>query len=828
MDNFLRFNFGPQWQLRLHNDGTIHSRRSLHPTLNKNKLAHCLAQLPFLANRYTLRSHQHLCLIEQVDLQEELNTRLAETLSDCCNNMFPSSLPSSSKSSGSKLSAFFSSSSTPPPYSSSRRTQNNSSGHQQQEQEQQLQLQQQQLLKEHYDKGNHTEMDSSLGNWNHAFLFAREKIVVHCCNKDQYQNNPITNELLYYLKILVADYICEGYDYDSKESHLKQQHEASEPQAITHSTTTHGSTSTDDEMISPSTSSPTLCTSSSSNISSNQKASSFSYLYDSSAPSPFKIHTKSAITQVTPSITTIPSISWSNPPPLVHSYLLSRLPKGHQGRTPTTSRSSTPTRDMDDDLLNEMTAAIRVTSLTPSLDHHYHQHNNNNDTPLPPNAKALYRQYVPSSSSPTSPSLSTVSLNNNNSSSNNNNMAYLSSSVPSHALTNISVNSVNYNRYQNMHDEFPATDRPIARRASANSSPVGRSRRQSMVDQHQQPYPNLIKYTTQSEASDDSSQDEQEQRQVQKLQQQRERQQRQQQQQQQQLQRQRGTVKMVRRWVKHGNRIIMTRICLSQITDGLVAILLFSDETLPSSVLASLSSTKSLQYHQRQRQQHQQMKQFTSSLRFGLQDFTSFLLTKESVHFTILSFAANYPGLVHFIHIKKGVVSSPQLVDLNELDKHHEILYEIYERYDVKPTTTMDTLIGKWRWPSVSRLKKLCGDMLACGLSSRLAPPKIRTLQHPTDHRQGFQFLYLSGRQQQLLRQHHRHHRHHHHHHHHRFLHHYHHHQQQQHQQEQEQLVDQDHQDELLAVYFSFVPSDRIWAMHQQLLSDVSQRHFMK
>ncbi|KAI8338559.1 hypothetical protein BC941DRAFT_423218 [Chlamydoabsidia padenii] len=218
---------------------------------------------------------------------------------------------------------------------------------------------------------------------------------------------------------------------------------------------------------------------------------------------------------------------------------------------------------------------------------------------------------------------------------------------------------------------------------------------------------------------------------------------------------------------------------------------------LSPSILTSLSSTKSIQYQQHQQHQQYQIKQFISSIRQHLQDFASFLLTKESVHFTILSFALTYPGLVHFIHIKKGVISSPQIVDLNEMDKHHEILHEIFGTYDIKPQTSIDTVIGKWRWPSVGRLKKLCDTMLYIGLShsrQQSSPPSIQLLQESTSQHQGFHYLYLSD--QQLRQQH--------------------------------DSVDVDPSDELLAVYFSFVPRNRILAMHQQLLSDVSQRHFLK
>lgn len=98
-----------------------------------------------------------------------------------------------------------------------------------------------------------------------------------------------------------------------------------------------------------------------------------------------------------------------------------------------------------------------------------------------------------------------------------------------------------------------------------------------------------------------------------------------------------------------------------------------------------------------------QVKQFKTQLRSCLSDFTTFILTKEATHFTNLSFAVTYPGLIHFIHLDRGVMISPRLVDLNELDKNHELLHEVYGRY--YNTTCTDE--GKWKWPAEASLKKL-------------------------------------------------------------------------------------------------------------------------
>ena len=97
-----------------------------------------------------------------------------------------------------------------------------------------------------------------------------------------------------------------------------------------------------------------------------------------------------------------------------------------------------------------------------------------------------------------------------------------------------------------------------------------------------------------------------------------------------------------------------------------------------------------------------QVKRFKSSLKSCLSDFTTFLLTKEATHFTNLSFAVTYPGLVHFVHFDKGTMTAPCLVDLNDLDKNHELLHEVYGKYKTNITDRC-----KWVWPNEPTLKKL-------------------------------------------------------------------------------------------------------------------------
>lgn len=96
------------------------------------------------------------------------------------------------------------------------------------------------------------------------------------------------------------------------------------------------------------------------------------------------------------------------------------------------------------------------------------------------------------------------------------------------------------------------------------------------------------------------------------------------------------------------------------------------------------------------------MKRFKLSAATYFSDFNAFLLTKEATHFTNLSFAVSYPGLVHFMHFNNGILTAPSLVDLNELDKNHELLHEVYGKYNISIAER-----SKWVWPNEPTLKKL-------------------------------------------------------------------------------------------------------------------------
>ncbi|KAI9267398.1 hypothetical protein BY458DRAFT_490546 [Sporodiniella umbellata] len=155
-------------------------------------------------------------------------------------------------------------------------------------------------------------------------------------------------------------------------------------------------------------------------------------------------------------------------------------------------------------------------------------------------------------------------------------------------------------------------------------------------------------------------------------------------------------VKLVRRWIKLNDHAFLANIIIIHVYEGLCSVVVCKDDPEKLSKTANVSKPpwKPLS---------NQVKQFKLSLRSCLSDFHSFLLTKESTHFTNLSFTATYPGIVHFIYFEKGIMITPSIVDLNELDKNHELLYQVV--YDNKTSNTLEK--KKWMWPSTARLKQL-------------------------------------------------------------------------------------------------------------------------
>ncbi|CEP19876.1 hypothetical protein [Parasitella parasitica] len=490
--------------------------------------------------------------------------------------------------------------------------------------------------------------------------------IIQCCNtafvrqytnQHHHDNNDLPDEFIYFLKLLVSQFVQEKHD--SGNYYLENIRTATSPQNI--SNTTAGSpSSTKSE------------TSTCNTTNSSSQPSSLAYVYDASSSSaPFKIREKSAS-----SVTVVSSDSsisyWSNP--LSNSSL-----QAHHLIAP----------------MKALEIDRPANVLQPR--HHNHQ---------------LQQSMI----------ADILNADDNYS------MSFLSSSVPSESTT--ATSNTIATTYSHLMNPFQGV-------SSAPSSPTHRSRSQSMstTGGEDSSLKHLLTNLINGETSYlDQTED----------------------------------VKLVRRWVKLDGHIYLANFLLVSISEGLCAVVVCKDDL--DKVYTSNSRIPQTNTRSTWKSASLQVKRFKSALNSCLADFTTFLLTKEATHFTNLSFAVTYPGLVHFVHFDKGIMTAPRLVDFNDLDKNHELLHEVYEKYNA---TIADRC--KWVWPNEPTLKKLCNEMIHLGLCYRQDPQKSRALQESNDHK--YYFLYQKTKHE-----------------------------------------------ELLAIYFSIIPPNRLWSMHQKLLDDIGQR----
>ncbi|KAI8147179.1 hypothetical protein BJV82DRAFT_598081 [Fennellomyces sp. T-0311] len=216
--------------------------------------------------------------------------------------------------------------------------------------------------------------------------------------------------------------------------------------------------------------------------------------------------------------------------------------------------------------------------------------------------------------------------------------------------------------------------------------------------------------------------------------------------------------KVMSRWIKIGHRLVLCLILLIHLGDGLCAAIICRRDHDDTHTTVRDRMTN-----------HSLVRTLRTSLQERLQDFSTFLLTKEATHFTILSFITAYPGLLHFIHLKNGVMLAPTIVDLNEFNHNHRLLLEIGEKYE-EWATARET----WGWPSLTKLQDLCEQMV-----QNESHDQIRhVVKLDSSSGRGFQCAYQRGK----------------------------------------------HGDLLMALYFSFIPKHAVLEMHQRLFMDVSQR----
>lgn len=186
MHSFLKFHYGPHWPL--HIQGSNNNRNNNIKSLSPSDLKACLSQLPFLCGKLSVRSCDSLCLSEQVQVSDDLRFRLMESIINCCNTAFIHQYASHHHNHHHhNRNSFFSSA------SSSSRTTNRPSS----------------IFDYHHSQDSNS---LSTTTWNYCYLFAREKLVTQCHNNSNIDNNDLPDEFIYFLKLLVSQFMQEKHE----------------------------------------------------------------------------------------------------------------------------------------------------------------------------------------------------------------------------------------------------------------------------------------------------------------------------------------------------------------------------------------------------------------------------------------------------------------------------------------------------------------------------------------------------------------------------------------------------------------------------------------
>lgn len=173
--------------------------------------------------------------------------------------------------------------------------------------------------------------------------------------------------------------------------------------------------------------------------------------------------------------------------------------------------------------------------------------------------------------------------------------------------------------------------------------------------------------------------------------------------------------KVMSRWIKwkHQHHMSLCVILLVHLGEGLCATILFRDDHEEERQNHNHHQPNHHHHHQQhlddilpdRMTNHTAVKTLRTTLQDHLKDFSSFLLTKETTHFSILSFITSYPGLLHFIRIRNGSMLSPRIVDLTYLNQDHDLILEMGEKY--QEWVSCSETAPRWGWPSITRLEQL-------------------------------------------------------------------------------------------------------------------------
>lgn len=194
MHSFIKFHYGPHWCLHIQgsNYSNNYNRNSSMKSLSSSDLNACLSLLPFLCGKLSIRSCDSLCLSEQVQVSDDLRCRLMESMISCCNSAFVHQHVNQHSHHHHHRNSFFTSG-----IASSSRTTNRPSS----------------IFDYHHSQDSSNSSSSTLPTmtttWNYCYLFAREKLVTQCHNGSNIENNELPDEFIYFLKLLVSQFMQE-------------------------------------------------------------------------------------------------------------------------------------------------------------------------------------------------------------------------------------------------------------------------------------------------------------------------------------------------------------------------------------------------------------------------------------------------------------------------------------------------------------------------------------------------------------------------------------------------------------------------------------------
>ncbi|KAI9484828.1 hypothetical protein BDB00DRAFT_109918 [Zychaea mexicana] len=731
IDRLLRFHFGPQWHMRVENiSASRGGRYNNHHGHRRQHQEISLAQVSACIERLSLISTQPLYSPDMLCSVEQVE------LHDDLRNRLAQTLRqccdmafSFSPAPATRFTSFFA---TPPRIHPSSRS-SSSQQHQ-----------------DHHRRTNsfqyHHEGGTPVGSlmWSDAFLFAKNKIVVRCAKSeiDELMEEDLPHEVLFYLCNMAAEYADQATAREDLAGKRHVLHAPSRSQNILESS--YSADSIHKPVYATSSDSTPTPQASSSEATGSQK-SSVTYVYDSSSISaPFKVKEKSASSvTVASSNCSTPSLSWSSPPPLVHNQLLTRLTRRsgehhhqqqqHHHHAPSKLHHPLIPKQVNTEENNNVDDEEEIVVEEEELPRNAKIHHSSNEQAEDEAANCL------SSSLP------------------------LETGVFRGGRRRSSNNSSN---------TTATTKQPVLFQSSAPSSPSVRSRSQSNADRLSTKQ--SLRHMFSSFLHNDSSSDDGADATTANMPD--------------------NEAKIMSRWIKIGHRLVLCLILLIHLGDGLcTAIICRRDHDVITSPFFIVPDSHTIETIRDKMTNHGVARTLRTSLQEHWQDFTTFLLTKEATHFTILSFITAFPGLLHFIHLKDGVMLAPRIVDLSEFNQNHGLLLEIGEKYQQWASSSSSSSLTTndvdnascqqqqqpsssftWGWPSITKLQDLCEQMV----QNESHDEERHIVQLDSTAGRGFQCAYQRGK----------------------------------------------HGDLLMALYFSFIPSNVLLDMHRRLFLDVSQR----